>query len=94
MYYPSLVKSLPHLNILASFSIFSSLVISLYSSMIFSSSVSFARCTSDLSFTNVDVNSLKLYNKNNIYQFRSGETKNNLTPRAKGKENEDNNYAR
>ena len=51
--------SQPYLKILASFSIFSSLVISLYSSIIFSSSVSFALCTSDFSFTKVEVNSLK-----------------------------------
>ena len=48
-----------YLNIFASFSIFSSLVISLYNSMMFSSKFSLALWTRDLSFAKVDVSSLK-----------------------------------
>ena len=54
-----IVISQNYLNILASFSIFSNRVISLYSSMISSSRFSFALCTRDLSLTKEDVNSLK-----------------------------------
>ena len=65
-FYPSLPKpqflqyvGQNYLNIFASFSIFSSLVISLYNSMMFSSKFSLALWTRDLSFAKVDVSSLK-----------------------------------